>query len=82
MCAVGVGIGLLTLEPTVVPDDESKLRTWQPGGIAFTAVGGAAIITGVVLASVDGHRRARSRRVAVTSWARRRGAGVHLGFRF
>jgi hypothetical protein len=82
VCAVGVGIGLLTLEPTVVPDDESKLRTWQPGGIAFTAVGGAAIITGVVLASVDGHRRARSRRVAVTSWARRRGAGVHLGFRF
>lgn len=82
VCSLGVGIGLLTLEPTVVPHDESKLRTWEPGGIAFTVVGGAAIVTGVVLASVDGHRRARARRVAVTPWAGRRGAGLHLGFRF
>jgi hypothetical protein len=82
LCSLGVGIGLLTLEPTVSPKDESKLRTWEPGGIAFTAVGGAAIVTGVVLASLDGRRRAQARRVSVVPWARRRSAGLHLGFRF
>jgi hypothetical protein len=82
VCSLGVGVGLLTLEPTVSPRDETKLRTWEPGGIAFTAVGGAAIVTGVVLASLDGRRRAHARRVSVAPWARRRSAGLHLGFRF
>lgn len=79
---VGAGIALLVREPTAHPSDETKLRSWRPGGIALTTLGGLALVTGSVLAVVDSRRRASSRRVALAPWGGRRGAGVAVRMHF
>lgn len=79
---VGAGIALLSLQPTAHPTDETKLRTWQPGGAALVTIGGVALVTGTVLAVIDGRRRATKGRPSVAAWGGHRGAGVVLRVAF
>lgn len=78
VCSLGAGIGLLVLDTTPHPDQPTKLRSWQPGGIAFSVVGGVALVTGAALVGVDVRRHAKTRRTAVSPWTSRRMVGVTL----
>jgi hypothetical protein len=63
----GAGGGLVALDRTRDPDDPTKLRDWQPGGIGMIAGGAAVLVAGIVMVAVDATRqkKAGSRRAAI-----------------
>jgi hypothetical protein len=80
---LGVGVGLLLREPTPHPTDETKLRSWKPGGIGFAVAGGVALVAGAALVGIDARRHAKRRRTtALAPWAGRGTAGLSFAAAF
>jgi len=82
----GVGIGLWSKGKEIDPDSINQAilvgTDYRPPGIALTAVGGVAVVSGIVLLVVDATRN-RDRRVSVaTTITPKRGAMVGLRGRF
>lgn len=71
---VAVGGGLVGLGTPAIPGDAPRLRDWRPAGYSLVAIGGAALVSGTVLAVVDARRR-HAARVSVRPWARARAGG-------
>lgn len=82
VASLGAGIALMVIEPTPHPTDDSKLRSWRPGGVAFLVVGGAALVGGAVLLARDTRRGSRRAVVAFAPSLGRRGAGATVSVRF
>lgn len=83
VASIGAGIALLVIEPTPHPTKETTLRSWRPGGIAFTVGGGAGLVTGAVLVVLDARRsKRRSSNLAFTPSLGRGRAGGTLSVRF
>lgn len=80
---LGVGVGLLLREPSPHPTDETKLRSWKPGGIGFAVAGGVALLAGATLVGIDARRHAQRRRAtALAPWAGRGTAGLSFAAAF
>jgi hypothetical protein len=56
----GAGGGLVALDRTRDPDDPTRLRDWQPGGIAMITGGAAVLVAGIVMVAVDATRRRKA----------------------
>ncbi|WP_172305409.1 hypothetical protein [Pseudenhygromyxa sp. WMMC2535] len=70
LAGVGAGAGLLVKGIEEIPERPIDSRDYRPGGYAALAVGGAALVAGVVMIAIDVSKRkkARSRESARVRW--------------
>ncbi len=83
--AVSIAVGLplaLTPDRARVGDSGIEVRTTRPAGLTMIGVGGALIVTGAVLTTIDVVRRKRQRKISLVPAATRTQMTISMGVRF
>ncbi len=80
---LGIGIPLAVRSPSpVLPNEAWTTRSTRPPGIAVAAIGGAALLTGVVLYVLGRRQQTKAKSMAMFGPAFGQGAGTSVGLQW